>query len=200
MTTAAHEKPKRPVRIPVSRRAGWLRGPVAAPAGAVICIVVYLAWQPLRFDPNPASNRLTDYALAVVYAAVGLIGIGLLWYGLKWLIFALWPGPVELVADEGGLTVPTGPFAVHRYDWERMTARYSFEVEPDEEGFAFDSLMDEDEEPDARLPLLQHPESRIPLNVALERLIDVRSPVHIARLRPWIDAVRRRQQDAEERE
>lgn len=163
----------------------------------ILCVVIYRAWQRLRFDPTPASNRLPDYALAVVYLAIGAVAIALLWYGVKWLVFALWPGPIEIVADEDGLAIPTGPIGRRRYDWARMTARYSFEVAPDEEAFVFDSLMDEDDEPDARLPLFEHAESRLPLNVALERLIDVRSPTVIARLRPWIERLRREQQLAD---
>lgn len=198
MADTTHDRTPRPVRIDVSRRAGWTRGPLAGPAGAIICYMVFRLWQRLHFDPTPASNRLPDYAFAVVYVTLAIVGTALLWHGLRWLTFALWPGPIEIVADEDGLTIPTGPIARRRYDWERMTLRYSFEIEADEEAFVFDSFMDEDEEPDARLPLMQHPESRLPLNVALERLIDVGRPTVIARLRPWTDWARRTSPDQNE--
>lgn len=174
------------------RSVGALRGCLITPAGAALLAIVWRAWPSLRFVPSGVSNRITDYALATMLLAVAATGAALLALGLKWLLFWLWPGSLAIVADERELCIPTGPLRRVRLDWARMSARYSFEMSPDEDedAFYFDSMMDEDTEPAARLPLLQHPACRGPVNYHLVRFAKAEENVLVQRLRPFVERIR----------
>jgi len=181
------------VRIPVRRTARLLRGLLLTPLGLYLINLIWRIWPSLVFVPTAVSNRITDYALAVVLVLLAAVGFSFALAGLRWLLFLFWPARLHIVADSKRLCIPTGPIGRLELDWERMSARYSFEVEPEELGEGFDSLMDEDEEPSVRLPLLRHPALRTPVNDLLTAFAGLEEGRLVGLLRPYVERVRRRQ-------
>lgn len=150
-------------------------------------------WERLSFTPSGVSNRITEYSLVALILPMSVAGAMLAWRGLRWLLTAVWPGPVEIVAERTGLTFCLGPMGTSRHDAAHLEAKYPFEL-----------LLDGDELDDsvyeAHLPPEQQQAEFLPRirDLHTKRRLDrnlvaytAQSPERLStQLRPLLDAWR----------
>jgi len=141
----------------VSRSRGLVRSMLFTAGGVLLVLPAFYVWPTLQFTPSPTSNRLTDYATAITIAVPTIIGMVLLWHAARWLLFALWPSPMIIEADDQALYFRLGPFGNKQLDWPRLKTMYAFECEdPDE--IDPDMLgLEPEEEMLSCLPKMRHP-------------------------------------------
>lgn len=112
----------------------------------------------LNFASNPLTNRITEYCLTLVLAPIGLGGVMLAFSGLRWLLTAFWPGRLCIVADADGITFHLGPMGTDRCEVERITLRYPFELDIEDEGedAVYESLLEPSEQMATLLPRMEY--------------------------------------------
>jgi len=122
-------------------RAGWralCAGLLAALAALIASRIDWrLMWR---------TDAFSCAALACVVASLALPAAGLALSALRWLLLALWPGPLGITWSDSSVDLALGPFGRARLD----TARLRFLDVP--EGFV--ALCDLDD----RLPRVLHPD------------------------------------------
>ena len=146
------------IQITVSRGRALERGLLRIiPAGLMLAVSVGTV-SSLNFASNPFTNRITEYCLALVMVPVGLGGAVLAFSGARWLLTAFWPGRLCIVADAGGITFHLGPMGTVRCEVDRITLRYPFELntEDDGENAVFESFLEPSEQMATLLPRMEY--------------------------------------------
>lgn len=177
------------LRLPADRTAGLLRIVLMLPAGALLIIVAARGLGGFDFTPSPASSWMVELSWAFVALAGALVGLILSIVGLRWLVYAAWPGRMGLTITEQEMDIALGPFGRRRLDLARMTAVYRFEME-DEEATSTEDFMEPEDEIASTLPTIQHPDYPISLNRILQKYIAGQPHDHRRQLQPLIDFLR----------
>ncbi|MFQ5413165.1 MAG: hypothetical protein ACE5E6_01775 [Phycisphaerae bacterium] len=151
------------VTYPVARGRALTRGMLWSAAAALTTGATVVVLRSLRFSPSAVSNRIEDYGIAVPMLLVGLAGAACAVVAGRWLLLAVWPGRLGVVADADRLVLRLGPFGTTSYDAARLDVRYLFELEslPDDAGV--EAYLSEDEQTATLLPRIVHPDARTPL-------------------------------------
>lgn len=178
-------------RLRARRSAGMLAIVLGLPCGVLLMWLAWTLYSSLDFRPSAISNRVAEYSLAFVAALVTLAGMTLAMTGARWLIFALWPGPLGLEVSTAMLRIRLGPFGSQNLELNRLSAIYRFELPPGEETTTED-FMDPQEQVDSCLPILRHPDRPGTINAILERFIAGTTQEQLALLRPLVERIRGR--------
>lgn len=173
--------------LPVARCRAATRALVCSVPAFLLGIATVLIYGRLNFVPTGVSNRLVDYSIAAISLPIPLIAVWTALKALRWLLLALWPAPVAVVAEVDSLTLRLGPFGTRSYDTQRLDIRYPFELSQDAEGGGFEAFLPEDEQRDKLLPRILHPAAREPLHRVILRLVKESEPDAARTLRPIID-------------
>lgn len=86
----------------------------------------------LEFTPNAISNRIEDWSILTLLIPLALLSLYLGFWGLAWLLLALWPGQLGFELDEKGFRGRLGPFGSFSFDSGRLKVTYPFDL-PEEE-------------------------------------------------------------------
>jgi hypothetical protein len=173
--------------LPVSRSRAASRALVCSVPAILLGLTTILIYGRLNFVPTGVSNRLVDYSIAAISLPMPLIAVWSALKALRWLLLALWPASVAVVAEVDSLTLRLGPFGTRTYDAPRLDVRYPFELSQDAEGGGFEAFLPEDEQRDKLLPRILHPAAREPLHRVILRLVKESEPDAARTLRPLID-------------
>lgn len=158
--------------------------------GILLVLPAFYVWPSLQFRPSPGSNRLTDYAMAIAVGAPFSIGIVLLGYALRWLLFFLWPTSMGITADHHALHFLLGPFGKHHLDWARMEMIYAFEYDDPSEADPDLLGIEPEDEMQSYLPKMRHPLLEGDVNRLFERFTTVEQSKLAAALLPYIQRIR----------
>jgi len=179
------------VTIPVSRGRAWERAALRIGPGVVTAFLSAHALGRLNFAPSGISNRITDYALAMILVPIALVGLALVVFGLRWLLMSMWFGKLEIVGTEDALTFRLGPLGAQRYTLEELTVYYPFEFCPEEElEGVYESLLDPAVQMEEYLPHIVRRRDSARLDPRIPGLAALREKQCAALLRPWTNAVR----------
>jgi len=127
-------------------------------------LLAYLICRDLPFTTTGTSNRLVEYAIALIALPLPVLSAWSAWKALQWLTFTLWPGTLEIQASERGLVLQLGPFGTRRFDAARLVVKYPFELSADLDGGGFEAFLPEERQRSTLLPGILHPDSPKPLN------------------------------------
>lgn len=143
----------------------------------------------LDVDLAPAGfqSRLVEYSVGLLWLLVLAAGAAFVWSGLRWVLLGLWPGPVGVAADKAELRLQFGPYGDRTYDAARLTIRYLFELDEEEQEGMVEALMPEDFQRANYVPRIRHPEAPEPLEARMRRLLRRDETAIAAALRPMID-------------
>jgi len=179
------------VVLPVARGRAASRALVCSAPAFLLGAATVLIYGRLNFVPSGVSNRLVDYSLAAISLPIPLIAVWTALQSLRWLLLALWPAPIAVVAEVDSLTLRLGPFGTRAYDSARLDVRYPFELSQDADGGGFEAFLPEDEQRAKLLPRILHPAAREPLHRVILRFVKESEPDATRTLRPLIDRWRR---------
>ncbi|MEK7730973.1 MAG: hypothetical protein AAB363_03870 [Planctomycetota bacterium] len=175
------------VVLPVARARAASRALVCSVPAFLLGITTILIFGRLNFNPSGVSNRLVDYSMAAISLPIPLIAAWTALKALRWLLLALWPARVAVVAEVDSLTLRLGPFGTRAYDTPRLDIRYLFELSQDADGGGFEAFLPEDEQRAKLLPRILHPAAREPLHRVILRFVKESEPDAARTLRPLID-------------
>jgi len=176
--------------IPVSRARAVLPAALRLFGGAVVGVFVVTSYRGLHFVPSGASNRITDYALAVALLPVAVGGLYLLLTGLRWLLLVLWPGNLEIVGSSREILFALGPFGRHRFDAPRLRIRYPYECDPDEGEYSVEAFEDPQLQERTRVPRIDHPDHPGRVDRLIERFAAPQRQALVDAMQPFIAALR----------
>jgi len=179
------------VVLPVSRSRAASRALVCSVPAILLGITTILIYSRLNFVPTGVSNRVVDYSIAAISLPIPLMAVWTALKAMRWLLLALWPAPVAVVAQVDSLTLRLGPFGTRAYDTPRLDVSYPFELSQDADGGGFEAFLPEEEQRDKLLPRILHPAAREPLHRVILRLVKESEPEAARTLRPLIDRWRR---------
>ena len=199
-TSAMHSNPPNselypsslPVRLSVSRSRAFERALLTLPAGLFLVFLALQLFSGLRFTPTAVSNRITDYSLAAVLVPVGLLGVFLSFRGFRWLLLAIWPADLAIIAGADELVLRLGPLGTRRFDTARLTLKYPYELSlsEDDEDALYESLLDDEVQIARFLPRMIHPLAPDRLDREILRWTRLNEQQCVAALRPFIEYVR----------
>ena len=87
------------VFVPVSRARAMTRATLWLALATVIAVFSWPAVANLRFDRSGISPPIVDIAVVLVVIPFGLCGVGMVIWGLRWFVLAVWPGRVGVHAQ-----------------------------------------------------------------------------------------------------
>lgn len=189
-TDVAH----RTIRLPVSRPRALERAVFRLAPGLLLMFIALQVVRGLQFQPSAVRNRITDYSLAIVMAPVIVAGLALIWTGGRWLVASLWPGRLDIVAEQGALDFRLGPFGRRVYPPEEIDVRYLFEMSGDfgdDEDDIYESLQPPEEQQARYLPRIRHTHTNERLDQRIMHYVRMGERNAADALRPFIDAHRR---------
>jgi len=175
------------VVLSISRGRAASRALLCGIPAILLGITTILIYTRLNFVSTGVSNRLVEYSIAVISLPIPLIALWTALKSLRWLLLALWPASVAVVASSDSLTFRLGPFGTQAYDAPRLEVRYPFELSQDEEGGGFEAFLPEEEQRARLLPRILHPDARGPLQRIILRFVKVAESDAARTLRPSID-------------
>lgn len=180
------------IRITVSRGRALERALLRMMPAGLLLVMSVGTIRSLNFAPNPLTNRITEYCLTLVMLPLGLSGAALAISGLRWLLTALWPGRLLIVADAGGLTFHLGPMGTDRYEIDRITLRYPFELSIEDDGgdAVFESLLEPSEQMATLLPRMEYAGEPTRLDRRILHFTRLDETQAAESLRPFIEFVR----------
>lgn len=129
-------------RVRLATRAAWF-----GVAGVVALFVALVAASQIQWSTMWLADRVTLLAIALVLTLLGGMALLLLVAALRWLLVAVWPGPVRAEFSAERIVLRPGPGGMREWALSKIQ-RQEFAV-PD------DMPIDADEPP---LPSLRHPE------------------------------------------
>ncbi len=182
-------KPAISLRLPADRAAGLLRIVLMLPAGALLLFAAAGVLRRFDFTPSPGSSWIVELSWVFVALAGALVGLILSIVGLRWLVYAAWPGRMGLTIAGEELEIALGPFGRRRLDLARMTAVYRFEMD-DEEATSTEDFMEPEDEVANTLPTIEHPDYPISVNRILQKYIVGQPHHHRRQLQPLVDLLR----------
>lgn len=173
----------------LTRTAAW-----GAPAAA--CSVAGVAvYRGLSFAPSGMYNRLVEYSVAVCLLPIVCAGAVFAILAVRWLLLAVWPGSVGIIADEGGLLLRLGPFGTRRFDAASLDVKYPFEQDGDIGESSVEAFLPEEQQRSTLLPRITCPGrhglpagSSEPINFTILRFGGLLESDAAAALRPWVEA------------
>ncbi len=177
------------LRLPADRTAGLLRIVLLLPAGALLLFVAARRLGGFDFTPSPVSSWVVELSWAFLALAGALVGLILSIVGLRWLVYAAWPGRMGLTITGQELEIALGPFGRRRLDLARMTAVYRFEMD-DAEGTSTEDFLEPEDEIANNLPTIHHPDYPMSLNRILQKYIAGQPHDQLRQLRPLVDSLR----------
>lgn len=183
------------LRLPADRTAGLLRIVLLLPAGALLLIAAAGRIGSFDFTPSPASSWMVELSWAFVALAGALVGLVFSIVGLRWLVYAAWPGRMGLTISGQEMEIALGPFGRRRLDLARMTAVYRFEMD-DAEATSTEDFMEPEDEIANTLPTIHHPDYPVSLNRILQKYIAGQPNHQRQQLQPLIDFLRHTQPTA----
>ena len=179
-------------RLRARRTAGVLQIAIFVPLGGVLLFFALEGFSSLSFNPSALSSRVVAFSWAFLAFCAALTGLALTVSGLRWLLFALWPGSMSITVTPKQVIISLGPFGRRRLDVEEMTTQYRFERENPEE-LTTEDFMEPEEEIRTALPLIRHPRYPVSLNRVLEKYIAGDPPEHLQQLSPLVKLLREKQ-------
>lgn len=159
-------------------------------AGTVVGVFVWQAAGGLRFTPTGATNRISDYAAALILLPFALTALYLLMVGLRWLLLALWPAAVRVECATGAIEFHLGPFGRSRFDAQRLSARYPYELDADDDEQQFEKFEDPEVQERDRLPVMTHPAYPGRLELLIRRFTTDDETALAEKMRPFLRFVR----------
>lgn len=177
-------------RLAVSRRQALMRAFVRLLFGMLLGSFLVQAYGGLRFTPTGASNRLTDYALAIAMLPFTAGTLALLWAGLRWLALAFWPMSVRMEFSGQGIAMYLGPFGRCFLDAGRLKVQYPHEMDSEETDEVFEAFEDPEIQERTRVPHLVHPDYPGRVDLLMLRYGVLDEPALAETLRPFVAAVR----------
>jgi len=192
MTCATRASNAPDIRIAISRGRAIERAVLRILPAAIILAGSIGTISSLNFTPNPLTNRITEYCLTVVLFPVGLAGGVLAFNGTRWLLTALWPGRLYVVADAGGITVCAGPMGTTRYSLDRLRVRYPFELhdEENDDDALYESLLEPSEQMATLLPRIEYQGHPVRIDRRVLHFTGLNEAQAVERLRPFIEFAR----------
>lgn len=179
-----------PVSLPADRWVGGLRIALYLPPGLYLLWVTFENVRRLDFGPARLGHQISTYSWAFVWLWVALIGLILVGAGVRWLVYAFWPGWLGLRAEPDRVVIELGPFGRRILDLPRMQAVYRHELSEDDALRSTEDFMLPKDEVARRLPLLTHPDLTGTLNRLMDRFLLADEPARLQRLRPLIAQLR----------
>lgn len=151
----------------------------------------------LNYQPTSVTNRITEYSLALVLLPIAITGLALALAGLRWLVFALWPGKLQITADADALTFALGPMGTHRYPTDRLELHYLFEMDLDAENedVLYESLLDAEIQMAEMLPRIRVPGEAERLDRRILEFVEGSEKQTADALRPFVAYMRRGRED-----
>ncbi len=187
-------------RVAVSRTKGLERAVLRMGSGLLLGVVAVMFVRGLNLRPSGASNRITEYSLVVVMIPLAIAGLTLTIKGLRWLLLAIWPGRLEIVADADGLTFYLGPMGTARYPADQLDVRYLFEL-PEEiaqqEG-VYEAFLEPSEQIENHLPRIRMPGRGDALEEKIMHYASQPEKSLADTLRTFLERIRRNQQHPSE--
>lgn len=180
------------VVLSVSRGRAASRALLCSVPAILLGITTILIYTRLNFVPTGVSNRLVEFSIAAISLPIPLMALWTTLKSLRWLLLALWPASLAVVANYDSLTLRLGPFGARTYDAPRLEVRYAFELSQDEEGGGFEAFLPEEEQRSRLLPRILHPDARGPLQRVILRFVKEPESDAARTLRPIIDLWRGR--------
>ncbi len=176
-----------PIVLPVSRARAASRALLCSVPAVLLTLTTILIYSRLHLVPTGISNRLVEYSIAAISLPAPLLALWTALKALRWLLLALWPARVAIVADACTLTFHLGPFGNRSYDASRLDVRYPFELSQDDDGGGFEAFLPEDEQRAKLLPRILHPQARGPLNRLILRFAKGSEQEIVRAMLPAID-------------
>lgn len=175
------------VYLPASRSRAWMNGLIRGAGASISGFLVALILVRLDFSTTAISNRIVDFALAVV--SLPLVMAALVWgiQAIRWLALALWPAAIGAFASASGLTLRFGPFGTSTYPASELDVRYLFELGEEESDGSYEALLPEEEQRAQFVPRLAHPAATQPLDRVIIRFVAGSEADMAASLRPVVD-------------
>lgn len=119
-------------------------------------------------------------ALGTLWLLLAALGLALAWSGMRWLLLALWRGPLEIVVSPARVCICAPPFLRRELDGARLRVELDEGIDPD----MLEALPD-----DAFLPHLRHPAMDEDLTVLVQRFSGLSSEQMTNLLRPYLSRV-----------
>lgn len=179
--------------LPVSRGRALERAALRMAPGAALVFMGLNGISELNFASSPTTNRITEYAFFAILAPMTGVGLTLTLTGTRWALLALWPGPLGIFGDRGGLTFRLGPMGRRRFDIGGLDVTYPFErsLDTDDPEAVYESLIDPQIQMAEMLPRIGHPDADEPLERRILRFVRMNERRTANALRPFIEFVRR---------
>lgn len=180
-------------RLAVSRSRALERAALRVGPGLFLMFMSLRHIIGLDFVPTGSSNRITEYSLAIVLLPIACGGLILVISGLRWLLLALWPARLEIIASAGGLTFCLGPLGTRHYETQRLDLNYLFEISIDQvdEDAIYESLLDPEVQMAEFLPRIRYPSESQRLDRRILYFTRMSEKQAAAALRPFTEHVRR---------
>lgn len=155
---------------------------------SAIGVVVTLSVFPdLNLWSGGATNRVVDWAIALIALPVPLISLIALWRAIRWLSLSIWPGPVGIAATLEGIQTHLGLIESRTYDAKRLVIRYPFELAEELDEGSFEAYLPEEKQMEMLMPRMTHPQARRPLQEILMQFGSYDEADLARRLRPLIE-------------
>lgn len=181
------DEPGLRIFLPASRLRGLSRALLAGMLSAIGVVVTVSVFPDLNLWASGATNRVVDWAIALIALPAPLISLFALWRAIRWLSLSLWPGPVGITATPEGIQTRLGLIESRTYDAKRLVIRYPFELAEELDEGSFEAYLPEEKQLETLMPRLTHPEARRPIQEILMQFGSGDEGDLARRLRPLIE-------------
>lgn len=175
------------VTLGVSRVKALTRTAVWGAPATVCALVGVTMFERLRLAPSGMYNRLVEYSVAACTIPIVCAGAVFAFLAVRWLLLAVWPRGVGILADEDGLVLRLGSFGTRRFDAARLDVRYPFETAGDLSENSVEAFLPEEQQRSTLLPRITCPGSPEPINFTILRFVGMMEKDAAAAMRPWVD-------------
>lgn len=172
--------------VPVLRSRGLTRALLWSASLILLGGATWLIYAPLSLRATGMDNRLVDLGIAVVASPLAFGAMASLVLAGRWLLLAIWPGPVRVEATTRGLTLKFGPFGTKHYAAAQLLIRYPFESD-DLSSDGFEAFLPEEKQRASLVPKITHAGVTEPINRTILRFVGPTESEVAQRLRPAID-------------
>jgi len=181
------------VRLPAARSKALIRGVLWSVPAALLGLACVVVYGHLDFRASVVSSRLVELSLAALMLPVAAAAVSSGVVAARWVLLVLWPSAVGITASPANLELRLGPFGARRFDGERITVRYPFELTAEEVDGMFEAFLPEEEQFANLVPRLRHPSAREPLERTILRFAGLSERYVASALRPVVACWRERQ-------
>ena len=176
------------IELPIGRSKGFTRAALWSVLAVLLVLPLRAVFERLNFVPTAFSNRVVDYAVALIAIPVVLMAIVCVARSLQWLSLAFWPRRIGVYAAESKLILRLGPFGTRSYDPTKLEVCYPFERNEEDDGESgFEALLSEEEQRKSLLPSMFDTGTRVRIDRLILRFALGSESDLAAKLRPLLD-------------